>query len=47
MAMMARAGSRLREGRHTALLGGVGAGLAWSTAVITTENLVCPEIIEM
>jgi 3-oxoacyl-[acyl-carrier-protein] synthase III len=47
VAMLARAASQLRAGRHTALLGAMGAGLAWSSAVITTENVVCPEIIEL
>jgi len=47
LTMLARAASRLRAGRHSAVIGGMGAGLAWSAAFITTENLICPEIIEM
>ena len=47
LAMLARGRSELRAGRRISLLGGVGPGLAWSSAVLTTENLVCPEILEV
>ena len=47
LAMLARGRSGLRDGRRVSLLGGVGPGLAWSSAVLTTENLVCPEILEV
>jgi hypothetical protein len=39
--------SRLREGRRASLLAGFGAGPAWGAAVVTTENLVCPDFVEM
>jgi 3-oxoacyl-[acyl-carrier-protein] synthase III len=47
LAMTSRAGSRLREGLHISLLAAMGPGLAWSSAVVQTENLVCPELIEI
>jgi len=47
LAMLAGGASRLREGRRASLLGTIGAGLAWSSAVITTDNLVCPELLEL
>jgi 3-oxoacyl-[acyl-carrier-protein] synthase III len=47
LSILARARSRLSAGRNVSLLGGVGPGLAWSSAVLTTENVVCPEILEV
>jgi 3-oxoacyl-[acyl-carrier-protein] synthase-3 len=47
LAMVSRGASRLREGRRTSLLAAMGPGLAWSSAVVQTENLVCPEILEV
>ena len=47
LAMLARAASQLRSGRRTSLLTGLGAGLAWGSALIATDRLVCPDIIEM
>lgn len=47
LAMTARGGSRLRCGGHTSLLAALGPGLAWSSAVVRTENLACPGILEV
>jgi 3-oxoacyl-[acyl-carrier-protein] synthase-3 len=47
LAMLARAATSLAGSRRTSLLAGAGAGLAWASAVVTTQNLVCPEPIEM
>ncbi len=47
LAMLARGASQLRNGRHTSLLGAMGAGIAWASALVTTENLVCPDILEL
>ena len=47
LAMLARAASRLQSGPRTSLLTGLGAGLAWGSALIATDRLVCPEILEM
>ena len=47
LAMLARGASRLGNGRQTSLLGAMGPGLAWSSAVLTTEDVVCPEILEV
>jgi 3-oxoacyl-[acyl-carrier-protein] synthase-3 len=44
-AMLAREASRLQAGRCTSVFAGIGAGLAWSSALITTERLVCPDFI--
>ncbi len=46
LAMLARGASRLRQGRCHSLLCGIGPGLAWGSAVLTTDNVVCPEILE-
>jgi 3-oxoacyl-[acyl-carrier-protein] synthase-3 len=47
LAMLAGGASRLRDGRRTSLLGAIGAGLAWGSAVVTTDNLVCPDLLEL
>ena len=47
LAMLARSASQLRSGARTSLLTGLGAGLAWGSALIETDRLVCPDIIEM
>jgi 3-oxoacyl-[acyl-carrier-protein] synthase-3 len=47
LAMLAREASRLQAGRCTSLLTSIGAGLAWGSALITTDRLVCPEFIEL
>jgi 3-oxoacyl-[acyl-carrier-protein] synthase-3 len=47
LAMLARAASQLQSGRRTSLLTGLGAGLAWASALIETDDLVCPDFIEM
>ena len=47
LAMLARAASQLRRGPRISLLTGLGAGLAWGSALIETDRLVCPDIIEM
>lgn len=47
LAMLARAASQLRNGPRTSLLTGLGAGLAWGSALIETDRLVCPDILEM
>lgn len=47
LAMASRGASRLREGRCTSLLAALGPGLAWSSAVVQTEDVACPEILEV
>ena len=47
LAMLARAATSLAGDSRTSLLAAAGAGLAWVSAVVTTQNLVCPEPIEM
>jgi 3-oxoacyl-[acyl-carrier-protein] synthase-3 len=47
LAMVARGASRLRAAAQTSLLAGLGPGLAWSSAVINTANVVCPEVLEV
>jgi len=37
----------LEEGKHTILGCGFGVGLSWGTVLFKTENLICPEIIEI
>ena len=46
LAMIACGASRLRAGRSVSLLGGAGPGISWGSALITTDGLVCPDIIE-
>jgi 3-oxoacyl-[acyl-carrier-protein] synthase-3 len=46
-AMLSRAASQLQNGPRSSLLTGIGAGLAWASAVIHTDGLVCPDLIEM
>jgi 3-oxoacyl-[acyl-carrier-protein] synthase-3 len=45
--MLSRAASQLEDGPRSSLLAGIGAGLAWASAVIHTDGLVCPDLIEM
>jgi 3-oxoacyl-[acyl-carrier-protein] synthase-3 len=47
LAMLARSGSRLCGGRQTSLLSAIGPGLAWGSALVTTENVACPELLEI
>jgi 3-oxoacyl-[acyl-carrier-protein] synthase-3 len=47
LAMLTRAARTLSGGPCTSLLAGIGAGLAWSSAVLSTEKVVCLEPIEM
>ncbi len=47
LAMLARNAARLQAGRCTSLLAGIGAGLAWGSALITTDRLVCPDFVEL
>ncbi|MGB8169064.1 MAG: 3-oxoacyl-[acyl-carrier-protein] synthase III C-terminal domain-containing protein [Chthoniobacteraceae bacterium] len=47
LAMLARAASQLQSGPRTSLLTSIGAGLAWGSALINTDRLVCPDLIEM
>jgi 3-oxoacyl-[acyl-carrier-protein] synthase-3 len=47
LGMLSRAGSQLQSGPRTSLLTGIGAGLAWASAVIHTDGIVCPDLIEM
>lgn len=47
MGMLARAARDLSTGPCTSLLAGIGAGLAWSSAVLSTQNVTCLDPIEM
>ena len=39
--------AQLQQGRLKLLLSGFGVGLSWGSAYIETENIVCPEMIEV
>jgi 3-oxoacyl-[acyl-carrier-protein] synthase III len=47
LAMLARGASRLQSGCATSLIAGIGPGLAWGSAALPTENLVCSPILEV
>jgi 3-oxoacyl-[acyl-carrier-protein] synthase III len=47
LGMLSRAASQLQTGPRSLLLTGIGAGLAWASAVISTDGIACPEFIEM
>lgn len=47
LAMIARSGSLLRAGRYTSLFSGIGPGLAWGSAIVTTDKISCPPILEL
>jgi 3-oxoacyl-[acyl-carrier-protein] synthase III len=47
LALAARGASRLRRGARTSLLAALGPGLAWSSAVVQTEDFVCGDILEV
>jgi 3-oxoacyl-[acyl-carrier-protein] synthase-3 len=47
LGMLARAASRLESGPTNVVLTGIGAGLAWGSAFLTTERVVCPDFIEL
>lgn len=47
LAMLARTASRLRSGCQTSLLSAIGPGLAWSSALVVTEEIACPELLEI
>lgn len=46
LAMLARTATRLRSGRQTSLLSAIGPGLAWGSALLTTDTIACPELLE-
>ena len=47
LAMLARSASRLSAGRQTSLLSAIGPGLAWGSALVTTDAIACPELLEV
>jgi len=47
LSMLSRAASQLQSGPRTSLLTGIGAGLAWASAIVHTDGVVCPDLIEM
>jgi 3-oxoacyl-[acyl-carrier-protein] synthase-3 len=47
LAMVAAAASQLRSGPRTSLLGGIGPGLAWGSAIVSTDGIVCPDVMEI
>jgi 3-oxoacyl-[acyl-carrier-protein] synthase-3 len=47
LAMLARSASALRAGRQASLLSAIGPGLAWASALITTDRVACPELLEV
>jgi len=47
LAMLARHGTRLRRERQVSLLSAMGPGLAWGSALLTTEKIACPELLEV
>jgi 3-oxoacyl-[acyl-carrier-protein] synthase-3 len=47
LTILARSASRFSMGRQTSLLSAMGPGLAWGSALITTDSIACPEILEV
>ncbi|MEZ5278008.1 MAG: 3-oxoacyl-[acyl-carrier-protein] synthase III C-terminal domain-containing protein [Opitutaceae bacterium] len=47
LAMVASAASTLGQSRLRLLLGDIGPGLSWGSALLEAEPMVCPELIEM
>jgi 3-oxoacyl-[acyl-carrier-protein] synthase III len=47
LTMVSRIAERLRNKKLELLLSGFGVGLSWANAAITTENIVCPELLEL
>lgn len=47
LAMLSRAAVPLRSGRQVSLFSGLGPGLAWGSAIIETEKIACPPILEI
>jgi 3-oxoacyl-[acyl-carrier-protein] synthase III len=47
LAMLARAATTLARGRSTSLVTAIGAGLAWGSALLETDGVVCAEPVEM
>lgn len=47
LAMVAGGASQLRSGPRTSLLGGIGPGLAWGSAIVCTDTIVCPDVMEI
>jgi 3-oxoacyl-[acyl-carrier-protein] synthase-3 len=47
IAMIAGSAARLTSGESVVLVGGVAPGLAWGGALLTTDRIVCPDLIEL
>ena len=47
LAMIGNSSSGLRSSRSVSLLSGVGPGLAWGSVLLTTEGIVCPDLMEL
>lgn len=47
LAMLARSATALSRGPHLSLLSAIGPGLAWGSALVTTDRIVCPELLEV
>ena len=45
--MCRRLGEKLSTGRTTLLLSGFGAGFSWGNALITSDSILCPELVEL
>ena len=46
LTMVTRLASVLRSERKQLLLSGFGVGLSWGSVILTTNNIICPEVIE-
>jgi 3-oxoacyl-[acyl-carrier-protein] synthase-3 len=47
LAMLTRSASRFSMGKQISLLSAMGPGLAWGSALITTDSIACPELLEI
>lgn len=47
LTMVANLREQLQQGKHKFVLSGFGVGLSWGSAYIETDNIVCPELIEI
>jgi 3-oxoacyl-[acyl-carrier-protein] synthase-3 len=40
-------GSKLSNGRKNVVLSGFGAGFSWGSALLTTDSVLCPDLLEL
>ena len=47
LTMVTQLRTAMTQGRTRLLLSAFGVGLSWGSVLVETENIVCPEIIEV